>query len=92
MKQNLLQLPNLEKNFLKENSLSIQSSYHVVDDLSTVALVEKGFGICLMPPLFGLFADYVSIDAYPYYLTALFVVMVVFGIIYDRKTAKFRNA
>ena len=39
------------QNFLKENSLSIQSSYHVVDDLSTVALVEKGFGICLMPQL-----------------------------------------
>ena len=39
------------QNFLKNNSLSIQSSYHVVDDLSTVALVEKGFGICLMPQL-----------------------------------------
>ena len=39
------------QNFLKENSLSIKSSYHVVDDLSTVALVEKGFGICLMPEL-----------------------------------------
>ena len=39
------------QNFLKKNSLSIKSSYHVVDDLSTVALVEKGFGICLMPQL-----------------------------------------
>ena len=29
----------------------MQSNYHVVDDLSTVALVEKGFGICLMPEL-----------------------------------------
>lgn len=37
--------------FLKEHSLSVQSSYHVVDDLSTVRLVEKGFGICLMPKL-----------------------------------------
>lgn len=37
--------------FLKEHSLSVQSSYHVVDDLSTVRLVEKGFGICLMPEL-----------------------------------------
>ena len=37
--------------FLKENHLSIQSNYHVVDDLSTIRLVEKGFGICLMPEL-----------------------------------------
>lgn len=39
------------QNFLRENHLRIQSSYHVVDDLSTVRLVEKGFGICLMPEL-----------------------------------------
>ena len=37
--------------FLKEHNLTVQSSYHVVDDLSTVKLVEKGFGICLMPEL-----------------------------------------
>ncbi len=39
------------QNFLKENSLNIQSHYHVVDDLSTIALVARGFGICLMPEL-----------------------------------------
>ncbi len=39
------------QNFLKENHLTVQSKYHVVDDLSTVRLVEKGFGICLMPEL-----------------------------------------
>lgn len=39
------------QNFLKENSLNIQSNYHVVDDLSTIALVASGFGICLMPEL-----------------------------------------
>ncbi|MDD6435313.1 MAG: LysR family transcriptional regulator [Clostridiales bacterium] len=39
------------QNFLRENSLEIESHYHVVDDLSTVALVEEGFGICLMPEL-----------------------------------------
>jgi len=78
--------PNLccltPKYFGKEISQSIMGTQMVACNL----------GICLMPPLFGLFADYVSINAYPYYLTALFVVMVVFGIIYDRKTAKFRNA
>ena len=39
------------QNFLKENSINIQSNYHVVDDLSTVAMVANGFGICLMPQM-----------------------------------------
>ena len=39
------------QNFLKENSLNIQSNYHVVDDLSTIAMVASGFGICLMPEM-----------------------------------------
>lgn len=39
------------QNFLKSNNLRVESHYHVVDDLSTVRLVEKGFGICLMPEL-----------------------------------------
>ena len=37
--------------FLRENHLDIQTRYHVVDDLSTVVMVEAGFGICLMPEL-----------------------------------------
>ena len=52
------------QNFLKENSLRIQSNYHVVDDLSTVALVEKGFGICLMPELVMRDIPY-EVDCYP---------------------------
>lgn len=39
------------QNYLKENNLNIQSHYHVVDDLSTTALVAQGFGICLMPQM-----------------------------------------
>ena len=54
------------QNFLKENSLTIKSSYHVVDDLSTVALVEKGFGICLMPSLVMHDIPY-QVDCYPVY-------------------------
>ena len=54
------------QNFLKENSLSIKSSYHVVDDLSTVALVEKGFGICLMPSLVMHDIPY-DVECYPVY-------------------------
>ena len=37
--------------FLHENHLNVQSDYHVVDDLSTVAIVSNGLGICLMPEL-----------------------------------------
>ena len=37
--------------YLKDNHLDIQTRYHVVDDLSTVALVASGFGICIMPEL-----------------------------------------
>ena len=38
-------------NFFKDNGLNVRTRYHVVDDLSTVALVSKGFGICIMPEL-----------------------------------------
>lgn len=37
------------QNFMKEHDLNVTSNYHVVDDLSTVAMVAHGFGICLMP-------------------------------------------
>lgn len=39
------------QNFLKENNLNVESHYHVVDDLSTIAMVANGFGICLMPEM-----------------------------------------
>lgn len=38
-------------NFFKKYSLNIKSSCHVVDDLSTIAMVASGFGICIMPEL-----------------------------------------
>ena len=37
--------------YLKQNHLDISTRYHVVDDLSTVAMVQAGFGICIMPEL-----------------------------------------
>ena len=37
--------------YLKENHLDISTRYHVVDDLSTVVMVQAGFGICIMPEL-----------------------------------------
>ena len=39
------------QNYLKQNHLDISTRYHVVDDLSTVVMVQAGFGICIMPEL-----------------------------------------
>lgn len=52
------------QNFLKENSLDIQSNYHVVDDLSTIAIVAHGFGICIMPEMVMNDIPY-EVDCYP---------------------------
>ncbi|SHI68838.1 LysR family transcriptional regulator [Parasporobacterium paucivorans] len=38
-------------NFFRKYELNIKSSCHVVDDLSTIAMVASGFGICIMPEL-----------------------------------------
>lgn len=37
--------------FMKQSGLNVRSNYHVVDDLSTIAIVAAGFGICIMPEL-----------------------------------------
>lgn len=37
--------------FLQDNGLNVRSSYHVVDDLSQIAIVAKGLGICIMPKM-----------------------------------------
>lgn len=52
------------QNFLKENFLNVQSNYHVVDDLSTIAMVANGFGICLMPEMVMNDIPY-EVDCYP---------------------------
>lgn len=52
------------QNFLKENHLNVQSHYHVVDDLSTIAMVANGFGICLMPEMVMNDIPY-EVDSYP---------------------------
>lgn len=52
------------QNFLHENHLNVQSAYHVVDDLSTIAIVSKGFGICIMPEMVMNDIPY-SVDCYP---------------------------
>lgn len=52
------------QNFLKENHLNVQSNYHVVDDLSTIAMVAHDFGICLMPEMVMNDIPY-EVDYYP---------------------------
>lgn len=39
------------QNLFQKYQLNIRSSYHVVDDLSTIAMVAAGLGICIMPKL-----------------------------------------
>ena len=39
------------QNLFKKYQLSIRSSCHVVDDLSTIAMVAAGLGVCIMPRL-----------------------------------------
>lgn len=52
--------------FMKENGLNVKSNYHVVDDLSTIAMVAGGLGICIMPALVMNDIPY-SVDTYPVY-------------------------
>ncbi len=51
------------QNFLKEHDLNVKSQYHVVDDLSTIAMVAEGFGICIMPEMVMNDIPY-EVDAY----------------------------
>jgi len=37
--------------FFRKYNLNVLSTCHVVDDQSTIAMVESGFGICIMPEL-----------------------------------------
>lgn len=50
--------------FLKENNLNVESHCHVVDDLSTIAMVANDFGICLMPEMVMNDIPY-EVDSYP---------------------------
>lgn len=52
------------QNFLQKYDLNVKSSCHVVDDLSTIAMVASGFGICIMPKLVMNDIPY-PVDIYP---------------------------
>lgn len=53
------------QNFFKKHNLSIHSSCHVVDDLSTIAMVMAGLGICIMPRLVMQNIPY-EVEMYPF--------------------------
>ena len=50
--------------FLTKYRFSIRASCRVVDDLSTIAMVESGFGICILPSLI-LERAHGNVDTYP---------------------------
>ena len=50
--------------FLAKHDFSVHASCRVVDDLSTIAMVESGFGICILPGLI-LERAHGDVDAYP---------------------------
>ncbi|MCI8508787.1 MAG: LysR family transcriptional regulator [Lachnospiraceae bacterium] len=78
-RQNYIQLTDLkEQNFVSQSEstdadiqklfskyeLKIRSSCHVVDDLSTIAMVAAGLGICIMPKLVMKHIPY-DVNMYP---------------------------
>lgn len=52
------------QNLFNKYQLKIRSSCHVVDDLSTIAMVAAGLGICIMPRLVMQNIPY-DVDMYP---------------------------
>ena len=50
--------------FLAKYHINVRASCRVVDDLSTIAMVEGGFGICIMPNLI-LERSHGDVDVYP---------------------------
>jgi DNA-binding transcriptional LysR family regulator len=52
------------QNFISKYRLKVDSSCHVVDDLSTIAMVAAGMGICIMPQLVMSHLSY-PVDIYP---------------------------
>lgn len=45
-------------------------------------MVACNLGICFMPALFGVFADWIGLSAFPFYVLSLYVVVIVSSIFY----------
>ncbi len=55
-------------------------------------MVSANLGICLMPPLFGILADTVGLYAFPYYIIALYLVVIVSTVFYFKLAIKYKNS
>lgn len=65
-------------NFGKENSQSIVATQ----------MAACNIGILLLPPVFGLFADYISIRLFPVFIGALYLLMVIYTVLHLNRAAK----
>ncbi len=54
----------------------------VSQSLIGTQMVACNLGICIMPPLFGVLADAVGLVAFPFFLIALYIVVIVSSIFY----------
>ncbi len=54
----------------------------VSQSLIGTQMVACNLGICIMPPLFGVLADTVGLTAFPFYMLALYMVVIVSSICY----------
>ena len=52
-----------------------------------VQMASAYVGTCLMPPIFGLIANHISIALFPVYITALLILMVIMHELLSKKTA-----
>ena len=71
----------IPKIFGKEVSQSVISS----------AMVMCNLGILVLPPVFGIIAGTISTDLFPYYIALLYIIMVVYTIIYNKRAQKNKN-
>ncbi len=53
-------------------------------------MVACNLGICIMPPLFGVLADTVGLTAFPFYMIALYAVIILSTIFYFRLGSKYK--
>ncbi len=52
--------------FISKHNLTVHTQFHIVDDQSLIAMVESGFGICIMPELVIKHLHIHNVDAYTF--------------------------
>lgn len=64
--------------FLTPKYFGVDLSQSIISSQMTAC----NLGILLVPPIFGLVADYIGIELFPYFLALLFIIMIVSTILY----------